>query len=480
MSTQPTPSPDYRDSALRFPDGFVFGSATASYQIEGAVDEDGRGPSIWDTFSHTPGNTANGDTGDVADDHYHRLEGDLDLMASYNLDAYRFSIAWPRIQPTGSGPVNQAGIDFYDRLIDGLLDRGISPTCTLYHWDLPQPLEDAGGWPNRETAERFAEYAAICGEAFGDRIAQWTTLNEPWCTAHLGYGIGVHAPGRHDPVAVLQAAHTLNLAHGLGVQALRSVVANPDAKYSITFNLQTVIPVSDSEADALAAEKVRHLNNRLFTSPVMFGRYEPELFELTSRYTDWSFVHDGDLAAIHQPIDVLGLNWYTPTWVKQVRPFALEYEDTWIPTSNIGIDDVRSQPSDLPATDMGWPIDPSGLERQLLDMASEFPGMPLVVTENGCAYDDPVVDGRCHDARRVDYLNRHISAVHRALGQGAPVVGYYVWSLMDNFEWAEGYDKRFGITHVDYQTQVRTPKDSALWYAQLAATKSLPAIQSIG
>ena len=479
MTAEPVLSPDYRDQGHRFPDDFVFGSATASYQIEGGVHEDGRGPSIWDTFSHTAGTTANGDTGDVADDHYHRLDTDLDLMARYHLDAYRFSIAWPRIQPTGSGPVNRAGIDFYNRLIDGLLERGISPTCTLYHWDLPQALEDAGGWPNRDTAERFAEYAAICGEAFGDRIEQWTTLNEPWCTAHLGYGIGVHAPGRQDPLDLLRSVHTLNLAHGLGVQALRSSVQRPDAKYSITFNLQTVVPASDAPGDLEVAEKVRHVNNRLFTSPVMFGRYEPELLEITRRYTDWGFVRDGDLEAIHQPIDVLGLNWYTPAWVKQVKPFALESEGSWIPTTNIGVDDVRAVASDLPATDMSWPIEPSGLERQLLDMAAEFPGVPLVITENGCAYDDPVVGGRCHDARRVDSLTRHISAVRRAMSQGAPVVGYYVWSLMDNFEWAEGYGKRFGITHVDYETQVRTPKDSALWYSRLASTKILPPTDDI-
>lgn len=466
---------DYRDTGLVFPPDFVFGSATASYQIEGAATEDGRGPSIWDTFSHTPGRTRGGDTGDVADDHYHHVTEDLDLMKSYGLDAYRFSIAWPRIQPTGSGPVNHAGIDFYDRLIDGLLERGISPTVTLYHWDLPQPLEDAGGWPNRETAERFAEYARICGEAFGDRVEQWTTLNEPWCTAYLGYAIGEHAPGRQDPVDALKATHTLNLAHGMAVQALRASVTG-DPKYSITFNLMTALPATDSDDDVLAAEKVHALNNRVFTSPVMFGRLEPLVLELTKDYTDWSFVRDGDLETIHQPIDVLGLNWYMPGVVRHVDPVPLARGAEWRPTSNIGIDDVEEVTQDVPTTDMGWPINPAGLEQQLLRMAEEFPGVPLVVTENGCAFDDPVVDGRCHDARRVDYLNRHISAVHRAMEQGVPVRGYYVWSLMDNFEWAEGYAKRFGITHVDYDTQVRTPRDSALWYSRLARTKVTPPV----
>ncbi len=469
---------DYRDQGVRFPADFIFGSATASYQIEGAVTEDGRGPSIWDTFSHTPGKVVNGDTGDVADDHYHRVEQDLDLMKSYNLDAYRFSIAWPRIQPTGSGPVNQKGIDFYNRVIDGLLERGIDPTVTLYHWDLPQALEDAGGWPVRETAERFAEYAGICGEAFGDRVTQWTTLNEPWCSAYLGYAIGVHAPGRKDPVDALRATHFLNLAHGLAIQALRSsVTGNP--RYSVTYNLATALPATNSAEDRRAVEKVQALNNRIFTSPVVLGEYDPLVQELTRDYTDWSFVRDTDLADIHQPIDVLGLNWYTPQVVRHTDPHPLGHGDDWVPTSNIGIDDVEEVHQDLPRTDMGWPINPYGLERQLLDMSAEFGGLPLVVTENGCAYDDPVVNGRCHDARRIDYLNRHITAVHRAMDLGAPVVGYYVWSLMDNYEWAEGYAKRFGITHVDYETQVRTPRDSALWYSELARTKVTPAVDAL-
>ncbi len=455
-----------------FPAGFVFGSATASYQIEGAVHEGGRGPSIWDTFSHTPGKVVNGDTGDVAVDHYHRLHDDLDLMRTYHLDAYRFSIAWPRIQPTGRGAANPAGLAFYDRLIDGLLERGISPTATLYHWDLPQALEDAGGWPERATAEAFAEYASICANAFGDRITTWTTLNEPWCIAHLGYGIGRHAPGRHDPVAVLRAAHHLNLAHGLAVQAVRAAAIN-DPALSVTFNLTTVRPESDSPADALVVEKVRQLDNRIFTSPVLKGRYDDLLVETTAPYTDWSFVGDGDLNQIQQPIDVLGLNWYTPQTVRAVTPTPLTFGDQWVPTNHIGIDNVEVVRVEAPRTEMDWVIDASGLEQQLLDMAAEFPGIPLVVTENGCAFDDPVVDGRCHDARRVDYLRDHLSAVHRAIEAGAPVVGYYVWSLLDNFEWAEGYAKRFGITHVDYETQVRTAKDSALWYADLARTREL-------
>lgn len=462
---------DYRQIGLDFGPEFVFGSATASYQIEGAVAEDGRGPSIWDTFSHTPGKVVGADTGDVADDHYHRLDEDLDLMARYNLGAYRFSIAWPRIQPTGSGPVNQAGIDFYDRLVDGLLERGIQPTCTLYHWDLPQPLEDAGGWPSRELAERFAEYAEVCGRAFGDRIAQWTTLNEAWCIAYLGYVFGVHAPGRTNPVDGLKAAHTLNLAHGKALQALRAVTTN-DPRYSITHNLQTVLPASEAPADLDLVERRRQIGNRIFTSPQLKGYYEPRLFEITDHLTDWSFVADGDLETIHQPIDVLGLNWYNPLMVRSTGADPKSPDATGY--AALGLADDEAVEMGRPTTDMGWEIVPEGLEQQLLDMSDEFGELPLVITENGCAYDDPVVDGRVHDARRVDYLVQHLNAVHRARQQGVNVEGYYVWSLMDNFEWAMGYAKRFGITHVDYQTQVRTPKDSALWFSELARTKVLP------
>ena len=446
-----------------FPSDFVFGSATASYQIEGAVAEGGRLPSIWDTFSHTPGKVVGGDTGDVADDHYHRLDEDLDLMASYNLDAYRFSIAWPRIQPGGSGPVNPEGVAFYDRLIDGLLERGITPTATLYHWDLPQALEDAGGWPSRATAERFAEYAALCGAAFGDRITTWTTINEPWCIAYLGYALGVHAPGRRNLTDAFAAVHHVNLAHGLAVQALRAS-ASGSPQYSITNNLDTVRPASAEPADVQAAALYRMLANEVWTGPQLRGAYPEGLFEVTAPVADWSWVRDGDLAVINQPIDVLGLNWYTPHYVRAAT------------TAGPGGLGLPLEFVDLPGerTDIGWLIDDSGLEEMLVGLGRDFPGLPIVVTENGAAYDDAVVAGRVHDERRVRYLHDHIAATHRAMAAGVPVVGYYVWSLLDNFEWAEGYAKRFGITHVDYDTLVRTPKDSALWFAELARTKVLP------
>ncbi len=467
---------DYREPGRRFGDDFIFGSATASYQIEGAVSEDGRLPSIWDTFSHAPGRTVGGDTGDVACDSYHRWEADLDLIASYGLDAYRFSIAWPRVIPTGTGGVNQAGLDHYSRFVDGLLERGIKPIVTLYHWDLPQVLEDAGGWPERATAEAFAAYAQVVGEALGDRVDTWTTLNEPWCSAYLGYAVGIHAPGRRDPVAALRAVHHLNLAHGLAVQALRSVVS-PEAKVSITHNLPTVRPATDDPADVRAADRARAVASGIFTGPELKGAYPELAIATTATHTDWSFVRDGDLAAIHQPIDVLGLNWYMPGWVRQ----GPEPDPTapWVPTVSPGCEDVEDvqQPGDR--TGLGWIIDPSGLEELLVDLGREFPGLPIVVTENGCAYDDPVVDGRVHDARRVDYLQRHLTAVHRAVEAGVPVAGYFVWSLMDNFEWAEGYSQRFGVTHVDYETQVRTPKDSARWFSRLARTHEIPAVDAV-
>jgi len=462
---------DYREPGRRFADDFVFGTATAAYQIEGAVTEDGRGPSIWDTFSHTPGRTLGGETGDVACDSYRRWESDLDLMASYGIDAYRFSIAWPRIIPTGTGAVNQAGLDFYSRFVDGLLERGIKPIVTLYHWDLPQALEDAGGWPERATAEAFATYATLVGEALGDRVDTWTTLNEPWCAAYLGYGVGAHAPGRSDPVAALRAVHHLNLGHGLAIQALRSVVS-PEAKMSITNNLATVRAASADPADVHAADKARALSNGVFTGPQLRGEYPPLAFEVTSKLTDWSFVLDGDLDAIHQPIDVMGLNWYTPRTVRQGTPPPPT--PTPMPSVSPGNEDVEDVFSDGDRTEMGWIVDPSGLEELLGDLDREFPGLPIVITENGCAYDDPVVDGRCHDVRRIDYLQRHVTAVHRAIEAGANVVGYFVWSLMDNFEWAFGYSMRFGITHVDFETQQRTPRDSALWYTKLAGTHEIP------
>jgi beta-glucosidase len=470
-------SPDYRDAGLVFPPGFTFGSATASYQVEGAFDEDGRGPSIWDTFSKTPGKVWNGDTGDVACDHYHRVDSDLDLMKDLGLAAYRFSIAWPRIQPTGTGSVNQAGIDFYSRLVDGLLDRGIQPVATLYHWDLPQPLEDAGGWPVRATADAFTEYAAIMGTALGDRVHTWTTLNEPWCSAYLGYGQGGHAPGRSEPAAALAAVHHLNLAHGRAIQALRAT-STGSPEYSVTLNFHVLRGRGDAAAEAM--RRIDALANRAFTGPMLHGEYPADLLEDTASVTDWSFVHEGDLEQINQPIDVLGVNYYSTATVqlwdgatpRQQHDGHKAGGGTAWPGSDQLVEFVQ-QPG--PYTEMGWNIAPEGLEELLLSLSAEFPDQPLMITENGAAFADVVAsDGSVADADRIDYLRRHLTAAHRAIAQGVDLRGYFVWSLMDNFEWGYGYAKRFGIVRVDFDTLERSVKDSGLWYRELATTKSLP------
>jgi beta-glucosidase len=467
-------SPDYRDSGLVFPPEFLIGSATAAYQIEGAATEDGRGPSIWDTFSATPGKVVDGDTGAVAVDHYHRLDADLDLMAELGLEAYRFSISWPRIQPTGSGAVNDAGLAFYGRLVDGLLARGIRPIATLYHWDLPQALEEAGGWTNRETAYRFADYARVVAGALGDRVPVWTTLNEPWCSAFLGYGSGAHAPGRTDGEAALRAVHHLNLAHGLAVQALREVA--PGAEVSVTLNFHVVRGDGDASSDAV--RRIDALANRAFTGPLLRGAYPADLIEDTAAVTDWSFVLPGDEAIIRQPLDFLGVNYYSTARVRlwdgvSPRERADGHKSAggspWP-----GSEHVEFLQQEGPHTAMGWNIAPDGLEELLVSLGEQFPGLPLVITENGAAFDDEVSGDRVADALRVDYLRRHFTAAHRAIGRGVDLRGYLVWSFLDNFEWAYGYSKRFGIVHVDYATQRRTVKDSGRWLAELVQDHAIP------
>jgi len=483
-STTTQGNTDYRDSGLVFPPGFTFGSATAAYQVEGAFDEDGRGPSIWDTFSKTPGKVSNGDTGDVACDHYHRWESDLDLMKELGLGAYRFSIAWPRIQPDGpstgarTGWVNQRGIDFYSRLVDGLLERGIRPVATLYHWDLPQVLEDAGGWPVRATADAFEEYAAIMGGALGDRVHTWTTLNEPWCSAYLGYGQGGHAPGRHEPDAALAAVHHLNLAHGRAVHALRAT-STGDPDYSITLNFHVLRGVGDGADEAI--RRIDGLANRVFTQPLLRGEYPADVVEDTASVTDWSFVREGDLAVIRQSIDVLGVNYYSTATVRLWDGASpMQHNDghkaagggTAWPGSDRVVEFVE-QPG--PYTAMGWNIAPEGLEELLVGLAAEYPEQPLMVTENGAAFDDAVADdGSVPDPERLDYLRRHFTAAHRALQRGVDLRGYFVWSLLDNFEWGYGYAKRFGIVRVDFDTLERTVKDSGRWYGELARTGVIP------
>ncbi len=475
MTTSPTRS---------FPAGFVWGTATASYQIEGAVDEDGRAPSIWDTFSHTPGKVLGGDTGDVADDHYHRVPGDIAIMKAIGLQSYRFSIAWPRVIPTGRGAVNPKGLDFYSRLVDQLLDAGIAPFATLYHWDLPQTLEDAGGWTSRETSLRFAEYAEVIGQALGDRVSTYSTLNEPWCSAYLGYSIGVHAPGIKDHAKALAAVHHLNLAHGLAVSALRASVPS-DAKISVTLNLANVRAASDSSADVDAARLADGLANRVFLQPMLEGRYPEDVIERTADTTDWSFVRDADLVAINQPIDLLGINYYTPTLVGAAtdelratyerRSAAGELGDD-DPMPYPGSDHVFALPPPGPYTDIHWRIEPESFSELLLDVHERYPDLPLAITENGAAFSiGPGADGQVHDAARIDYLRGHLGAVLDAIEGGADIRGYYLWSLMDNFEWAYGYSQRFGIVYVDYDSQVRTIKDSGHWYGDVIKANALPA-----
>ena len=453
---------------VRFPDGFAWGTATASYQIEGAVDEDGRSPSIWDTFSHTPGRVDNGDTGDVADDHYHRYQEDVQLMADLGTGWYRFSLAWPRLQPGGEGSLNEAGVDFYSRLVDALLARGITPWVTLYHWDLPQALQDRGGWPARDTAERFAEYAAAVYERLHDRVRHWTTLNEPWVSAFLGHATGRHAPGIQDPEAALRAAHHLMLGHGLAIDAMRAR-GDRDSVFGITLNVSPVAAAGDdpADADADAARRADGLTNRIFLDPLLRGGYPQDVLDAVRGVTDGAHVHDGDAERICVPLDFLGINYYYRT---VVRAGTGEQPTPWV-----GNPDIERVERGLPQTEMGWEIDPDGLYDFLTRVARDYPGVPLYVTENGAAFaDSKAADGAVHDPERIDYLDAHFRAAHRAIADGVDLRGYFVWSLMDNFEWSFGYSKRFGLIHVDYETLERTPKDSARWYAQVTRANGLP------
>ncbi|WP_225753733.1 GH1 family beta-glucosidase [Actinotalea sp. Marseille-Q4924] len=463
-----------------FPADFLWGAATASYQIEGAVDEGGRGPSIWDTFSHTPGKVLHGDTGDVAADHYHRMAEDVAHMKELGLEAYRFSIAWPRIQPAGRGAANPEGLDFYSRLVDELLAAGIRPVATLYHWDLPQALEDEGGWTARSTAEAFAGYARVVAEALGDRVWMWTTLNEPWCSSFLGYASGVHAPGRTDAAASLAAVHHLNLGHGLAVRAIRDVLGD-DARVSVTLNLHVTRAATDAPEDLDAKAQVDAVANEVFLGPMVDGAYPDRVRTDTAHLTDWSFVQEGDLELIRQPLTALGVNFYSTGRVRRLGGDADLAEaaraDGHGASSHspwVGCDRVEWLPQPGPHTAMGWNIEPQGLVDVLLELHERYPTLPLMVTENGAAFEDEVTeDGRVHDDRRVAYVHDHLEAVGRARDAGADVRGYFVWSLMDNFEWAYGYDRRFGVIRVDYDTLQRTWKDSALWYREVVRTRTL-------
>lgn len=439
---------------MKFSNEFIFGAATAAYQIEGATEEDGRGASMWDLFSHTPGRVANGDTGDVACDHYHRYVEDIQAMKEMGLQSYRFSIAWSRLFPTGHGKLNNPGLDFYQRLVDNLLQQHVTPMATLYHWDLPQALLDQGGWLNRDTGEAFAEYADTVFRRLGDVIPSFITLNEPWCSTVLGYAFGTHAPGVRDYKSAVLAGHNLLLAHGKAVQAFRGA-ALKGAQVGITNILTHVEPASDSKQDNEAALRMDGFCNKWFLDPLFHGRYPQEIEDIGAK----QWIQGNDMSTISTPIDFLGVNFYQST-VAQANP-----DDTLFGAT------IR-EPSG-PRTAMGWGISPDGLRATLERVHNEYGNIPLYVTESGAAFDDVVEDDQVHDADRVSYLRRHLEAVHQAIEHGVDVRGYYVWSLLDNFEWAEGYTKRFGLLYVDYESQQRLWKDSAKYYQKVIASREL-------
>ena len=455
------------EEQLRFPDGFLWGAATAAYQIEGAPDADGKGPSIWDTFSHTPGKVFHGETGVVACDSYHRYPEDIAMLQRLGVGAYRFSLSWPRIQPDGRGPANQQGLDYYHRLVDALLDKGITPVITLYHWDLPQALQDKGGWAMRDIAEIFADYAAMAGEALGDRVHRWITLNEPWVVAHVGYRDGRHAPGETDPAKAVAANHHLLLAHGRAVRALRAASPSP-AQIGITLNLDVARPVSPAAAD-MAAELEARMNGA-YLDPLMRGAYPERLTAEFSPAKVPGLVHDGDFDVIRAPMDFLGVNFYAPHYVG-IRPDGEPRRGEQL----IGPDVVLVQPEGMPVTAMNWLVDSSSIYELMTRLRDATDGLPLYITENGSAWYDYVTqDGTVEDYERLSYLRDHLAALHAAIADGVNLRGYFVWSLMDNFEWAEGYAKRFGLVYVDFGTQQRILKRSGEFYARVVRANTLP------
>lgn len=439
---------------LDLPNDFLFGVATAAYQIEGSANVDGRGPSIWDDFSHTHGKVHNNDTGDVACDHYRLWQSDLDLIKSLNVDAYRFSFSWSRVQPMGIGPVNEKGLAFYDRLIDGCLERNLQPFATLFHWDLPSALQQSGGWTHRDTAYAFADYAELITNRFGDRLASLTTFNEPWCSSMLGYLYGVHAPGKKDLSQALKAVHNQHFGHGLAIQKINSI--KPSLPAGIVLNLQSVYSGSESDTDKDASVRHEIFNNGIYLDPLFKGHYPSTFIDELGQHLPKNW--DADLATIKQPIDFWGLNYYTPSRILH----------------NANVDAVFPRSLTAPAltnvthTDIGWEIDASTLQDLLINVYEQYTLPPCYITENGACFNDEPIEGVVQDANRQQYLEQHIGAVANACKANVPVLGYFAWSLMDNFEWAEGYKMRFGLVHVDYATQMRTVKQSGAWYAELA------------
>jgi beta-glucosidase len=434
-----------------FPFDFIWGLATAAYQIEGGATEGGRGPSIWDAFSHTPGRTNNADTGDIACDHYHRWREDFDLLRDLGVSNYRLSVSWSRLQPGGKGDLNPEGVAFYRDLLTGLRARGIEPYVTLYHWDLPQELEDQGGWTERDTAYRFAHYAAQTVSALGDLAFHWITLNEPWCSAILGYGKGAHAPGRQDMRAAVRAAHHLNLAHGLATAQIRE--ADPAALVGITNIVTDILPASPTAEDQAAAARLDAVSNLLFLEPVFRGTYPPSVYALLDEYGLSEAIRPSDLAIIHAPLDFAGINHYQR---------VIAHNDPSAPFA------VREVPAEPATTSFGWSVIPESMTAVLKRVSSTFTSLPLYVTESGASYHDYVdPNGQVIDTDRVDYFRGYIDAAGAAIAAGVNLKGYFAWSFLDNFEWGEGYSKRFGLVYVDYRTQERIPKLSAHWYTSL-------------
>ena len=461
-----------------FPPGFLWGSATAAAQIEGAAHEDGKEDSVWDAFARLPGAIAGFDTPEIAVDHYHRMPADVALMKQLGLQSYRFSTSWGRIKP-GDRAANAAGLDFYSRLVDELLGAGILPWLTLYHWDLPQALEENGGWANRDTAYRFRDYASLVHDELGDRVTHWTTFNEPLCSSLIGYAAGEHAPGRREPAAALAALHHQHLAHGLATRTLRDFGAQ---NIGITLNLTNAVPNNPSDpVDLEAARRVDAIWNRAFLEPLLLGSYPADFLEDVAGYGLAERIEPGDLETIAAPIDFLGVNHYHDDNVSghplpAGTPPGLQPTDRPKSSPFVGSEYITFPPRDLPRTSMGWEVHPEGLRTLLVRLGKEYANLPpLYVTENGASYDDEVAeDGAVHDAERTAYLCAHLQSISDAVADGADVRGYFVWSFTDNFEWAWGYEKRFGIVHVDYDTQLRTVKDSGLEYAGIIAGMLTP------
>ena len=428
---------------------FIWGVATSSYQIEGAANEGGRGQSIWDTFCKVPGKVANFDNGDIACDHYHRFKEDLDLMKWMGVKAYRFSVAWPRVIPDGVGRVNEMGLDFYDRLIDSLLEREIAPWLTMYHWDLPEALQLRGGWNNREVVEWFGEYAEMLTSRFGDRVKNWMTLNEPLCSAWLGHLYGDMAPGIKDLQTALNVSHHLLMSHGLACQVIRSNVS--EANVGIVINVTPAVPATDSQEDSNAAQLADGFDNRWFLDPVFGRTYPADVIDTLGASPE---IHSGDMKLIAQDLDFLGLNFYFRQIVEA------DQNSKPLPIRSVNRENVKR-------TAMNWEVHPQAFEEILLRISKEYSPKAIYITENGSAWNDEVINGEIIDDERIDYLARHLDAMRSAKNQGAPILGYFAWSFLDNFEWAYGYEKRFGLIYVDYKTQKRTPKKSAFFYRQL-------------